>query len=194
MKKRNYLLYTFVIIICLILLSTLTLDNLLGSRISNIVTTITALIGAAALFIQFQRDKRINEISFILSLSHHFYLSNGPHEILIKLDKYEKGENDIFNETDYPKIIAYLEWLEELAVGINQGLIEFDFIDDFLSYRFFLIVNNKYVQDAELIPEYKNYRGIYKLHKTWSKYKKKKKLPILQIETDLSKTQNYNKI
>lgn len=194
MKKKNYGFYLFIIVICLILLSTLSLDSVLGSRISNIVTIITAIIGAGALFIQFQRDKKINEASFILNLSHHFYLLDGPKQTLDKLDEYIKGNKEVFKEEDYSGIVAYLEWLEELAAIVNQNLIDFAFIDDFLSYRFFLITNNKYIQDIELIPEAENYRGIYKLHKSWSEYKKKQGLPIMQEETCLSKTKNYYNI
>lgn len=194
MKRKNYSVYVIVISVSLILLSTLLLDSSFGGRVTNIVTIVTAIIGAGALFIQFQRDKKINEISFILSLSHHFYLINGPQEILIKLDEYDKGNKDVFTAEDYPAIVAYLEWLEELAAIVNQNLIDFEFIDDFLSYRFFTITNNKYVQDIELISEYENYRGIYKLHKNWSNYKKRVNLPILNEETSLSKTENYKKI
>jgi len=194
MKKKNYIVYIFVLMICSILLSTIFLDTNLGKNIANIITIITAIIGAAALFVQFQRDKRINEASFILNLSHHFYLLDGPKNTLDKLDEYAKGKEDVFTENDYSGIVAYLEWLEELAAIVNQKLIDFEFIDDFLSYRFFLITNNKYVQDVELIPEYENYRGIYKLHKSWTEYKLKENLPILQEETSLSKTENYNKI
>ena len=194
MRKKNYKFYTFITIICLILLFTLSLDSTLGSRVSAIVTTITAIIGAGALFIQFQRDKKINEISFILNLSHHFYLIDGPSKTLLKLDECIKKNKNVLSEKDYPGIVAYLEWLEELAAIVNQNLIDFSVIDDFLSYRFFLITNNKYVQEMELIPEYQNYRGIYKMHKSWNEYKKKQGLPILQEETSLSKTENYNKI
>lgn len=191
--KRKYI-YVLVVVISLILLFTLSLDSALGGRITNIVTIITAIIGAGALFIQFQRDKKINEVSFILNLSHHFYLLDGPKQTLDKLDEYLKGNKEIFEEKDYSGIVAYLEWLEELAAIVNQKLIDFAFIDDFLSYRFFLITNNKYVQDIELIPEYENYRGIYKLHKSWTQYKKNQGLPVMQEETSLSKTKNYNKI
>lgn len=192
MKIRK--IYIIVVIISLILLSTLSLDSVLGSRVANIVTIITALIGAGALFIQFQRDKKINEASFIINLSHNFYLTEGPKQILDKLEMYRKGNKNIFSEKDYSAIVTYLEWLEELAVIVNQELVDFKFVDDFFSYRFFLITNNEYVQAMELISEYENYRGIYKLHKNWSQYKKSQGLPILQDETDLSKTKNYNKI
>ena len=59
MKRKNV--YVLVVAISLILLSTLSVDSTLGGRIANIVTIITAIIGAGALFVQFQRDKKINE-------------------------------------------------------------------------------------------------------------------------------------
>ena len=164
MKRKNLFIYTFIVIICLLLLYTLSLDSVLGSRISNIITVITAIIKDILLY-----------------------------KATKKLDLYSKGHKDIFTEDDYYDIVAYLEWLEELATIVNQNLIDFEFIDDYLSYRFFLITNNKYVQDIELINEYENYRGIYKMHKSWTQYKRKNQLPILQEKTSLNKTKNYYK-
>ena len=67
----------------------------------------------------------------MLNLSHNFYLVDGPKQILDKLDEYAKGNKVIFDGKDYSGIVAYLEWLEELAVILNQNLIDFAFIDDF---------------------------------------------------------------
>ena len=74
----------------------------LGGRIANIVTIITAIIAAGELF--------------VLNLSHNFYWADGPKQILDKLDEYVKVNKEMFDRKDYSGIVAYLEWLEELAV------------------------------------------------------------------------------
>ena len=43
------------------LFATLLLDDVWGSRVSEVITIGTAIIGAVALFFQFKRDKEINQ-------------------------------------------------------------------------------------------------------------------------------------
>lgn len=190
MKKTKGLV---TIISCLLLTvalcSAFFLNNVLSSVIIDIVTVVTALIGAIALFFQFKRDKDINQAEFIINLGVDFYDQKGPKEIMNKLEKYRKSKSHsgIFTKEDYDDIVSYLQWCEELAFVINKGVLKISDIDDLMSYRFFLITNNEYIQKLELIPEREFYRGIYKLHKEWVEYKRKKNLYILGEDTSLEK-------
>lgn len=194
MRKRIIIIIS-VTLIAIALVSSLLLDSLAGSKISNVITVVTAIIGAVALFVQFKKDKKINEAGFILNFSIHFYQIYDCKKVLNELetcrtDKKYKLDVDKW----YMDIVSYLEWCESLAAMVNNGVLSLDKIDDMLSYRFFLIVNNKQVQDAEIVPARDFYRGIYKLHKMWYKYKKKKGLDIIFEEHDLSKTKGYEDI
>ena len=190
MKKTRGLI---TIISCLLLVGALCLafflDDVLSGIIIDIVTVITALIGAIALFIQFKKDKDINETEFIIRLGVDFYDQTGPKDIMNKLEKYRKSKSKsgIFTKDDYDNIVTYLQWCEELAFVVNKGVLKISDIDELMSYRFFLITNNEYIQKTELIPEREFYRGIYKLHKEWTEYKRKKKLYILGEDTSLEK-------
>ena len=182
-------------LISIALLSVLFLDSYLGTKYSNIITVITAIIGAVSLFIQFKKDKKINEGGFILNFSIHFYQIYDCKNIMNELEKCRSNANYKldFNKW-YTDIVSYLEWCESLAAMVNSGILSLDKIDDMLSYRFFLIVNNKTVQDNEIVPSKEFYHGIYKLYDKWSKYKKKNNLNIIFEENELSKTEGYNEI
>lgn len=65
-KKNKTLTYLGTFLLVLGLFSTLFLDDYWGGRVSEVVTISTAIIGAVALFIQFKRDKEINQASFVL--------------------------------------------------------------------------------------------------------------------------------
>lgn len=196
MKKNKSLTILSCALLIIALCSTLFLEDFIGTRISDIITIATALIGAVALFFQFKQDKDINQASFIIEYGKIFTETPGCHEVMMKLDKYRLGEKDIFEkskekEADYSGIVAYLEWCESLSVLIQKGVMDFETVDNLYSYRFFLITNNAYVQEKELIPEREFYKGVFTLHKIWSEYKVKTKQPILQNETDLSKHSCY---
>ncbi len=196
MKLKNKIItYMSIFLIIIALIVSLFFDGVIGSRIATIITTITAIIGAIALFIQFKRDKDLNQATFLIEYSKQFYDTYNCADILNELETYRKTPNyEIDVEKYYKEIVGYLEWLESLASLVNNEILPIDKIDNVLSYRFFIIVNNKQIQDYEIIPCKEFYRGIYNLYKKWAQYKRKFNLPIILEETELSKTLDYNEI
>ena len=195
MKRNKAILIISIIMIVAALVGSLFLDDTLGAKISNIVTVITAIVGAVALFIQFKKDKDLNMASFVIDYSVQFYDIYKLNNVLNELEKCRKDPNYKINiKENYQDIVAYLQWLESLAALVNSELLTIDKIDDVLSYRFFLIVNNRQIQEEEIIPCREFYRGIFKLYDKWSKYKKKKNMYIIFEENELSKCVEYNEI
>ncbi len=193
--KNKIITYISIFLIIVALIGSLFFDSDTGSRIATIITTITAIIGAIALFIQFKRDKDLNQATFLLEYSKQFYNTYNCADILNELETYRKNLNyEIDVEKYYKEIVGYLEWLESLASLVNNGTLSIDKIDNVLSYRFFIIVNNKQIQDYEIIPCKEYYREIYNLYEKWAQYKRKLNLPIILEETELSKTPDYNEI
>lgn len=195
MKKNKVVTIISVILLSIALISSLFLDEVIGSRISNIITIITAIIGAVALFVQFKKDKELNEASFIVDYSVQFYDIYNLKDILNELENCRKDKNYVINMDKYYKdIVGYLQWLESLAALVNNKILSIKKIDDVLSYRFFLIVNNKQIQNYEIIPCRNYYRGIYRLYQEWSEYKKKNNLEIIFENNELSKSKGFEEI
>lgn len=187
MKKNKIITMLSIIVLCFGLFSTLVLDGGMANRIVEIVTVITAVIGAFALFFQFQRDKNINEANFLLEFWKNF--SEQPNLMDVQKKCYDdiSSKKTHFTAEDYDNILIYAQWLEALSAVINRNLLSFDFIDDMYNYMFFIFVNNKYVQKTELIPSIGYYNGIVKAYKAWEKYLKKKNHPIISEENSLLK-------
>lgn len=193
MKKTRTTTYAFIIILIIMLMtsSLFSKDEQMIDKIISIITTVSAMIGAIAIFIQFKKDKNINQANFILNYGKYFHDVKGNDEIYEKLEKYQSGQKDIFNENDNMGIINCLVWCEGLSILVQDNTLELSKIDNLFSYTFFLIVNNEYIQKHELVDNAEYYKGIYALHKIWSGYKKETKQPILNEDTDLSKTKRY---
>ncbi len=192
MKKNKVVLIISVLLLVMALIGSLFLDDVLGARISNIVTIITAIVGAVALFVQFKKDKDLNMASFVIDYSVQFYDIYNLTDIMDELEKCRVDKKYKLDVQKYYKdIVAYLEWLESLAALVNSNILSIEKIDDVLSYRFFLIVNNKQVQDAEIIPCKEFYRGTFKLYKEWAEYKKKHGRLIIFEENELSKIPGF---
>lgn len=174
------------------LVGSLFLDDVLGERISNVVTIVTAIIGAVALFIQFKKDKEINQASFILEFSKEFRSVEGYNELMNLLEKNRKGEtSNLEFEKNYQTIVSYMQWVETLASLVRGKVMKIDMIDDLLSYNVFLILNNKEIQEKEIVPCKDFYHGTYWLYENWVQYKRKNNLPIMQEETSLEYTEGY---
>lgn len=192
MKKNIIITSISTFLIAVALIVSLFFDDAIGGRVSQIVTLITALIGAAALFVQFVRDKKINQASFVLDFSKSFYDPINLGRLMNILDPNNILGKQKITKEDYNDIVHYLEWCEALASLVLENVISIKSIDALFSYRFFLIINNKEIQEKEIVPFKEFYRGIYQVHNKWEDYKKKHNLLILNEQTSLSKTEGYN--
>lgn len=188
-KNNNYYLIAFVII--LLLVTSLFLDNTLGSRIVTVITVSTAVLGAVSIFIQYKRDKNVNQATFILEYGKYFYSLNKAEETAMILDEYRLGNKAAIKNVNYAGVINYLFWCEELSTLYQKNVIDLETIDNIFSYNFFLITNNNYIQELEIIPQKEFYKGIFYLHKEWTDYKKKTGQPIINQEESLEKTECY---
>lgn len=192
MKKTSLITILSTLVIAAALIGSLWLDDSIGSRIVNVVTVITGIIGAIALFIQFKKDKQVNTASFLMDYSKSFYNDYDLLDIFAELEKHNcNPEYQIDLEKYQAKIIVYLQWIESIASLIERNIIDFYTIDNIISYRFFLIVNNKQIQDAELVPYAEFYRGTYFLYDRWYKFEQKRGLEMPLEETALHLTKDY---
>jgi len=172
------------------------------SEVATVITTITAIIGAFAIWVQMKRERDIKEAEFVMDYNISF-LENPEHvQLEEKLERYRKitesgkpqeMDGEIVTEENRQAIINYLVYHEALAVFVKKKVLTIRSIDDLFAYRFFLVMNNPEIQRKELCPEAQYYHGCFWLHKKWTNYRKRKGLYILLEDTSLEKTHEYNK-
>lgn len=163
----------------------------------TVVTVLTAVVGAFGIWLELNKEQEINQASFILEIHSNFYALGGKGSMLTA--DFEKRLDDDFagkkklqlTEADSEMVVQYLVWVKTLASLINRRTIKLSAIDDLFAYKFFIAVNNPQVQAMELVPYASAYKGIYKAHKDWKKYRLRHGQEIYNEETDLAKTDNY---
>lgn len=96
----------------------------LATRITTIITVLTAIIGAGALFVQYKRDKEINQASFVVEYAKYFQTIKGIDEIVSKLDKYRQNREIEFTDDDYSSIVNYLVWCEGLSLLVQKEVMD----------------------------------------------------------------------
>lgn len=194
MKKHSnaiLIISTTLIVIGVIISSFLTEYS---NTISTIVTTVTAIIGAVALWIQFKKDKQINEASFIVEFYQSFYEQERNIKVLNELDKKYSQETYKSLKTMASDVLNYLTWIRTLCDLINRKVLSYESIDEIYSYKFFMILNNKEVQEMEIYKHADLYKLIYRTHKGWTLYRKKKGLSTIMSSEDLSLVEGYENL
>ncbi|MGE4571923.1 MAG: hypothetical protein AB7E09_04175 [Candidatus Izemoplasmatales bacterium] len=190
--KRRYDIIT-PIVIGLIIISSIVSGTLVlifeDELIGQAITTITAIIGACAIWIQMKKNKSLNEGEFIVNLNKQFTENKSIYDLFLKMEKYERTDKskNPFDEDDIAKVAGYMTFFEVIYSLIVRKIIKIWMIDDLFSYQFFLIMNNACIQELELLPCQEYYINVYKFADLWMKYRKKHDLPILNEKDNILK-------
>lgn len=178
----------------------LSLFDVINDTFVSLITIITAIVGAFGIWLELNKEQEINQASFILSINSDFYSLGGKGVMFAAalekmLDEDYSGVKKLELTTEHQEmVIQYLVWVKTLSALINRRMIKLSAIDDLFSYKFFIAVNNEQIQKMELIPYKTAYRGIFKAHKMWKKYRKKHNKEIYNEKTDLSCVEGYESL
>jgi len=193
-KKETIITYSLMTVMCVGIFIGSMFGGV-GDIISTIVTSVTAVISAVAVYIQMRKDTEITQAEFLLEFSKFFYTFEGAQKLEEKIDRaIEKGQIVKITSEDYEEVNDYMIWLEGLASMVMNKTLSIKLIDNMYNYRFFSLVNNPYVQQSELSAFGSYYRNIFKLHYKWSEYRKEHGKDILYEKYDLSKLDNYESV
>ena len=191
MKKRHYFLL-MVVLCALFVLGRYCLPN--GAYL-EIITTCLAIVAAISFFMELKSTERINEAQLVMELNNQFITNAEFSQVELELEKYfyayqaagspasrENGipfgiDLDVFDK-NRQSLVNYLVYLEGIAALVNEGVLHLNVITDLMAYRYFIAVNNPYVQDKELLPSRDYYRGILCIYDDWSKTIGADKVPI----------------
>ena len=204
----------YVILTIVILLVSLFISNLsstlmwnLGltedktSVIAGMLSGVLAAVAAGLVLFQLRENEKeqirqndIAEATFIMQHNQAFIQDKNMSDVQYLLEEQSfYGRNvEIINADNRQHFVNYLVHLEGLAPLIIEGILNLEHIDDLLSYRFYLAVNNKEVQEKELKPFADYYRGCFKIYKIWTDYRKKKGYSILLEDSALDKWDKFN--
>ena len=179
-RKKSYI-TLMIIIVCVYLVGQCFFD---WERLTETIATIIAIIAAVAFWLEYHESKQLNEAQFIMDLNEQFISDQNLSSVEWELEKYyikaRKGEltKDFckkFEENfdlENPKqnrqnLVNYRVHLEGIATLVDNGVIRLEAIDDLMSYRYFIAVNNPIVQKLELLeyPDY--YKGCFKIYDDW---------------------------
>lgn len=205
----QYILLTIVILFVALLISNISsslmwrigLTEDKTSVIAGMLSGVLAAVAAGLVLFQLRENEKeqirqndIAEATFIMQHNQSFIQDKNMCDVqhLLEEQAHYGRKEEIINDENRQNFVNYLVHLEGLAPLIIEGLLNLEHIDDLLSYRFYLAVNNKELQEKELKPFADYYRGCFKIYKIWTEYRKKKGYSILLEDSSLDKWDKFN--
>lgn len=211
MKKIDILKYIFLtiflflfsIVTSIVFRSLLTQNFVFGnfsdSQASVIISIVEATISSIAIgFVLFQlkisellniQQVNIQEADFLLQYNQSFIQDNNMTFVESELEKFFHDQSYVIQINDDTRqlYVNYLVYLESLAPLILGNILKFQHIDDLMAYRYFIAVNNPYVQKDQLFRDADYYKGCFKIYSIWKSYRLQNnlKIPLNDYSLDL---------
>lgn len=147
-----------------------------ATKLVSITATITAVVGVFAVYIQIRKSKLIEQSSFTIEISKYFYEVPGISDLIHKLGWASDVEDSeyVVKQSDRPTLIKYLNYLKTVATLVDDKVVTVETLNNVFAYEFFIVLNNKSVQEMELTPFFEFYTDIFELYYQWMKYRSKK--------------------
>ena len=183
--------------LCVILMIALVVIYICGQifceweKFDETITTILAIIGAIAFWLEYHENKLLNEAQFITDLNEQFIGDENMSAVEWELEKYfnkfrtkkiTSDDNRTLEEKyslenrERQHLVNYLVHLEGIAALVKNNVLHIDTIDDLMSFRYFIAMNNPVVQKLELLeyPDY--YKGCFDIYDAWVKELKRQNI------------------
>lgn len=163
----------FILVFVIITISIL----LFGDHINQYLGTVGLVASVLIVIYQLSSENDVTLGSFILELNAGFTGNERIQTVYTKLKLYEGTKNEayIIQEEDRANLDEYLVFFETVSVLNKKGVISLNTLDEMFGYRFFIAMNNAFVQDVEIFPTgLDNYEALIELYKEWYKYRQKK--------------------
>ncbi|MEZ7821313.1 MAG: hypothetical protein QMB51_03325 [Patescibacteria group bacterium] len=176
------------------------LDSSFFLYLSAFISSFSTIIGLLTIYKQINKDKKINSSKFLVDLNNAMMLFQNTRNVYKKLinleySKYNKSNFENIFKTDEDKydLVEYLDFFENIEFLLRKNILKISEVDDMFSKRFFMVVNNPYVQKIKLVKYDYSWTGIYKLARALIEYKKDNNIDIPYEKHSISKTKNYFK-
>lgn len=152
------------------------------SWLTETVATVIAIISAVAFWLEYHENKLLNEAQFITDLNEQFIGNEKMSEVERELERFyhKHRKNQLTEEEklafekkydidspDRQHLVNYLVHLEGIAALVKNKVLRIRTIDDLMSYRYFIAMNNPVVQKLELLEYPDFYKGCFDIYDAW---------------------------
>ena len=121
-------------------------------EIQENIEMLLSVLGVMLVVLQINKSTSLTEGEFILNLQQTYADNDEFVALFLKCwDDFNNCDNETNSkEIDIKTLVNYLTFFESIYIMLKKGVVKIDLLDDLFGRRFFIVVNNKKVQDLEL--------------------------------------------
>ena len=141
----------------------------------GIFSLAVTLIGTIFIAVELKNGQDVTCSEMLINLNNYFHDSDRLMKVYQVLEDCEmEGDysDDKWKDVSSVEVAQYCTFFENLYMLHRHHIANIEDLDDLFGYRFFLFINNPYIQKHYLLPTSSSYVQIFELYKIWTQHRK----------------------
>ncbi len=142
----------------------------------GIFSLAATLVGTIFIAVELKNGSEVTCSEMLINLNNNFHESDRlmmVYEILEQCDADQDFGEDRWANVPSVAVAQYCTFFENLYLLYRHHIASIDDLDDLFGYRFFIFMNNQYIQEHYILPTSSSYVQIFELYNIWIKHRKK---------------------
>ena len=141
----------------------------------GIFSLAVTLIGTIFIAVELKNGQDVTCSEMLINLNNYFHESDRLMKVYEVLENCEidgDHSDERWKDVSPVEVAQYCTFFENLYMLHRHHIANIDDLDDLFGYRFFLFMNNPYIQEHYLLPTSSSYVQIFELYKIWSEHRR----------------------
>ncbi len=142
----------------------------------GIFSLAATLVGTIFIAVELKNGSEVTCSEMLISLNNDFHESDRlmiVYEILERCDTNHDYDERYWKDVPSVAVAQYCTFFENLYLLYRHHNASIDDLDYLFGYRFFIFMNNPYIQEHYILPTSSSYVQIFELYKIWIRHRKK---------------------
>lgn len=161
------------VLLCLLIVHTFRTGEEATVGIFSLAAT---LVGTIFIAIELKNGSEVTCSEMLINLNNYFHDSDRLMKVYEVLENGElEGDYSYerWKDVSSVEVAQYCTFFENLYLLYRHHIANIEDLDDLFGYRFFLFMNNPYIQENYILPTSSSYVQVFELYKIWIKYREK---------------------
>lgn len=141
----------------------------------GIFSLAATLIGTIFIAVELKNSSEVTCSEMLIDLNNYFHDSDRlmkVYEILERCDTDKKYDDTYWQDVSCVDVAQYCTFFENLFLLHRHHIASIDDLDDLFGYRFFIFMNNPYIQEHYIFPTSSSYAQIFELYLVWIRHRR----------------------
>ena len=141
----------------------------------GIFSLAVTLIGTIFIAVELKNGQDVTCSEMLINLNNYFHDSDRLMKVYQVLEDCEiEGDysDERWKDVSSVEVAQYCTFFENLYMLYRHHIANIEDLDDLFGYRFFLFMNNPYIQEHYLLPTSSSYVQLFELCQIWTRHRK----------------------